>query len=106
MSYENNIARLSCASFANTRKERPNQPDFTGFGDVDAEFLASVQKYIDAGIKEVPLKIAGWNKTSKKGNNFVSYSIQVDEYKLEEHKIDTQASHVPKQLDVEDVPPF
>ena len=104
MPYDN--TRISCASFVNNRKERANQPDFTGFGTMDKDFLESVQVHINAGIKEVPLKLAGWNKTSKKGNNFVSYSIQVDEYKIEENKIDVEAPHVPVQLDVEDVPPF
>lgn len=101
-----NIPRISCASFTNTRKERPNQPDFTGFGSVEQDFLDDVKFWIDSGLKEVPLKIAGWNKTSKKGNNFISYSIQVDKYQLEQNKIETEGPHQPTQLDVEDVPPF
>jgi hypothetical protein len=82
MSYEN-IPRISVASFKNSRKEKPNQPDFTGFGQVDNTFVESVKQIIESGVEEVPLRIAGWNKTSKKGNNFISYSIQIDTYQLE-----------------------
>jgi len=78
------IPRISIASFKNSRKEKSNQPDFTGFGDVGKEFIESLKQLLDSGKPEIPLRVAGWNKTSKKGNNFISYSIQIDTYQMEQ----------------------
>jgi len=78
------IPRISIASFKNSRKEKANQPDFTGFGDVGSEFIESLKQLLESGKSEIPLRVAGWNKTSKKGNNFISYSIQIDTYQMEQ----------------------
>ncbi len=46
--------------FKNTRKQKPNHPDMTG----------------EALINGVKVKISGWTKLTKKGDKFLSLSIQ------------------------------
>ena len=54
--YDNNN---SGALFVNDRKETDNQPDFTGFGEID----------------HVPIWIKGWKKKSAKGQNYLSLAF-------------------------------
>ena len=53
------------AFFVNEKKEKENQPDYTGQG------VAFGQK----------IKVAGWKQVSKAGNNYLSCRIEKDDFK-------------------------
>lgn len=75
------MSRISAALFNNNRKEKDSHPDFTGAATVSKENLVEIVKALQSN-NEVPLKLAGWTKTSKNGNKYISLSIELDTYKL------------------------
>lgn len=60
--------------FANERKTRPNQPDFTGNVELSRELLAFLASELSAG-REPKLAISGWSKVGKSGKKFLSLSV-------------------------------
>lgn len=64
------------ALFKNTRKERDNQPDYTGNFKMTKPLLKS---YIEAfkkdpGLEELAVELAGWKKQGRAGE-FISVSV-------------------------------
>jgi|TARA_R100000081_G_C4803373_1_gene165732 uncharacterized protein (DUF736 family) len=72
--------------FKNERKERDNQPDFTGPGQISkADFMAIYDQVIANQYKEdddgrIKLRVAGWKKNSKSGRGYISLSLSIDDY--------------------------
>ncbi len=62
------------ALFANTRKTKPNQPDFTGNVVLSQELILHATREIAAG-REPKLALSAWNKTAGNGNRFLSLSL-------------------------------
>ncbi len=62
--------------FVNDRKQKPNQPDYTGYVEFDRETIESLVSQLRAG--ETPkADLSGWKKTSKKtGKGFLSLSAK------------------------------
>lgn len=76
---------IQAALFKNDRKERDNQPDFTGPGTVTPEAL---QAMYNAAVSDgavfdkdgrIKVRVAGWKKTSGNGKAYISLSIQLEE---------------------------
>lgn len=62
------------ALFANERKTKPNQPDFTGNVVLSQELILHVTREIAAG-REPKIAVSGWRKTSNAGKQFISLSV-------------------------------
>ncbi len=80
---------INCSMFKNDRKERDNQPDFTGPGQVTKEDLLSMLDQVTKGQfnadqeGRVKVRIAGWKKTAASGKAYISLSVQIDDYGIE-----------------------
>ena len=62
--------------FYNGKKKTEKHPDFTGNLEVDEKFVRDLERALVNG--KVKINLAGWRKTSAKGNDFVSLRPQVD----------------------------
>lgn len=63
----------SGALFTNKRKQKPNQPDYTGNLELSDEVVNDLVEQMSRGITKPKLNLAGWKKTSKKdGSTFLS----------------------------------
>ena len=60
--YDNNLRGVL---FVNHKKDNPKQPDMTGSCEIDG----------------VEYKLSAWNRTSAKGSNFMSLSLQLKDSK-------------------------
>ena len=60
--YDNNLRGVL---FMNDKGDNPNRPDMTGSCEIDG----------------VEYKLSAWNKTSAKGTNFMSLSLQLKDSK-------------------------
>ena len=75
--------------FKNERKERDNQPDFTGPGQITKEdFLAiydqvMADQYNTDDEGRINVRVAGWKKQSKSGKSYISLSLSIDDYGVE-----------------------
>lgn len=75
---------IQAALFKNERKERDNQPDFTGPGSVTPEALKSFYEAAVGGDASfdadgrIKIRVAGWRKTSSSGRSYISLSISID----------------------------
>lgn len=59
--------------FTNDRKQKPNQPDYTGDLELPDEVVNDLVEQMSRGITKPKLRLAGWKKVSKKtGKTFVS----------------------------------
>lgn len=59
--------------FTNDRKQKPNQPDYTGDLELSDEVINDLVEQMSRGNAKPKLRLAGWKKTSKKtGKAFVS----------------------------------
>lgn len=58
------------------RKTNPNQPDFDGELILDPAVMATLLEQWKNG-QPIKLELAGWKKTSQKGNNFLSLSAKL-----------------------------
>lgn len=59
--------------FTNDRKQKPNQPDYTGDLELSDEVINDLVAQMSRGIEKPKLRLAGWKKVSKKtGKAFVS----------------------------------
>jgi hypothetical protein len=92
---------LNASLFKNDRKERDNQPDFTGPGAVTKEDLLAICDQVTKGEVNfdddgrVRLRVAGWKRSSTStGKVFISLSISPDDYKVQKA--------VPAQAQTED----
>jgi len=77
---------INSSLFKNERKERENQPDFTGPGQISKEdFLAMYDQVINNQYNEddegrIKVRVAGWKKQSKSGKSYISLSLSIDDY--------------------------
>tara|TARA_Y100000004_G_scaffold168926_1_gene202764 strand:- start:207 stop:503 length:297 start_codon:yes stop_codon:yes gene_type:complete len=75
--------------FKNERKERDNQPDFTGPGQITkADFMAMYDQVIANQYNEddegrIKVRVAGWKRQSKSGKAYISLSLSIDDYGVE-----------------------
>lgn len=77
-------SNFSAALFRNERKERDNQPDFTGPGSVTPDTLKILYDaavtgqaaFDDRG--SIKIRVAGWKKTSSNGKSYISLSISLE----------------------------
>jgi len=80
---------MNASLFKNTRKESDRQPDFTGPGSVSKEDFMAIADAVTAGKfnaddqGNIKIRIAGWKKQAKSGVNYISLSIQIDDYGLD-----------------------
>lgn len=80
---------LNASLFKNTRKERDNQPDFTGPGSVSKEDLTAIFDAMTKGEVnfddngQMKIRVAGWKKSAKSGVNYISLSISPDDYNMQ-----------------------
>tara|TARA_E500000318_G_scaffold74336_1_gene68993 strand:+ start:1215 stop:1529 length:315 start_codon:yes stop_codon:yes gene_type:complete len=59
--------------FTNDRKQKPNQPDYTGDLELSDEVINDLVEQMSRGVTKPKLRLAGWKKTSQKtGKVFVS----------------------------------
>jgi hypothetical protein len=59
--------------FTNDRKQKPNQPDYTGDLELSDEVINDLVEQMSRGNPKPKLRLAGWKKTSQKtGKTFVS----------------------------------
>lgn len=61
------------ALFANERKTKPNQPDFTGHVVLSQELILHITREIAAG-REPKIALSGWSKVANSGKKFLSLS--------------------------------
>jgi len=89
--------------FKNERKERENQPDYTGPGQITKEdFLAiydqvMANRYNTDDEGRIKVRVAGWKKQSKTGKTYISLSLSIDDYGVQ-----PQAAAAAKILDEDD----
>jgi|TARA_Y100000033_G_scaffold526_1_gene514 hypothetical protein len=80
---------INSSLFKNERKERENQPDFTGPGQITkADFMAMYDQVIANQYNEddegrIKVRVAGWKKQSKSGKSYISLSLSIDDYGVE-----------------------
>jgi hypothetical protein len=85
------MARINASLFKNDRKEG-NQPDYTGPGSVSKEDFMAIADQVTSGRfnsddrGNIKIKVAGWKKTSAGGKSYLSLSIQVDDYGIDQPK--------------------
>jgi hypothetical protein len=89
---------INSSLFKNERKERDNQPDFTGPGQITkADFMAMYDQVIANQYNEddegrIKVRVAGWKKSSKSGKAYISLSLSIDDYGVEAKPAAAQAS--------------
>ena len=71
--------------FPNDRKQNPKEPDFRGNFEITREVLGQlIRRAKENG--EIKLSIAAWEKTSKRGNQFMSISGELDTYEPQQQR--------------------
>tara|TARA_E500000318_G_C3534990_1_gene202178 strand:- start:446 stop:742 length:297 start_codon:yes stop_codon:yes gene_type:complete len=92
----------SGALFANQRKQKPTQPDFTGDLELSDEVVSDLVSQMERGNKKPKLRLAGWKKQSKKGTKFISILGS----KFEERQPAQQRQTQSNDFDLNDDVPF
>ena len=62
----------SGALFSNQKKQRDNQPDYTGSIELSGEVVQDLWNQLQSGVQNPKADLAGWKKTSKSGRPFLS----------------------------------
>lgn len=76
---------INASIFKNERKEKDNQPDFTGPGTVTPDALKAIYEAAlgDQAVFDekgaIKVRVAGWRKESAKGTPYISLSIQLEQ---------------------------
>ena len=79
---------FNASLFKNDRKERDNQPDFTGPGNISKEDLLAITDMVTKGEinfddnGSAKIRVAGWKKQSKSGLSYISLAISPDDYNV------------------------
>lgn len=79
---------FNASLFKNDRKERDNQPDFTGPGAISKEDLLAITDMVTKGEVNfddngsAKIRVAGWKKQSKSGISYISLAISPDDYNV------------------------
>ena len=79
---------FNASLFKNDRKERDNQPDFTGPGTISKEDLMAIADMVtkeEVNFDEngsAKIRVAGWKKQSKSGLAYISLAISPDDYNV------------------------
>ena len=76
---------INASLFKNERKEKENQPDFTGPGSITPESLKAIYEaalsdqavFDDKGA--IKVRVAGWRKESAKGVPYISLSLSLEQ---------------------------
>lgn len=64
--------------FSNERKQKPNQPDYTGSLELSDEVVNDLVDQVSRGVSKPKISLAGWKRTSQKsGKTFVSLNGSV-----------------------------
>ena len=77
---------LNASLFKNDRKEKEQQPDFTGPGNVSKEDFMEIADAVTSGKfnsddkGDIKIRVAGWKKTAKSGVSYISLAISIDDY--------------------------
>lgn len=80
---------INLSLFKNERKERDNQPDFTGPGQITKdEFLEIYDQVMKGEFNSddegrIKVRVAGWKKQAKSGTSYISLAVSVDDYNVE-----------------------
>lgn len=84
------MPQINASLFKNDRKETERQPDFTGPGNVSKEDFMAIADAITSGKfnaddqGNIKIRVAGWKKQAKSGVSYISLSISVDDYGLQQ----------------------
>jgi hypothetical protein len=77
---------FNAALFKNERKETEFQPDFNGPGSISREDFMAIADAITGGTAQltedgqIKVRVAGWLKKSQGGKDYISLSLQLDDY--------------------------
>ena len=80
---------INASLFKNDRKEKENQPDFTGPGSVSKADFLDIADAITGGKfnadenGNIKIRVAGWRKVAKSGVSYISLAISVDDYNVQ-----------------------
>jgi uncharacterized protein (DUF736 family) len=80
---------INLSLFKNERKERDNQPDFTGPGQITKEEFLEIYDQVMKGEfnsddeGRIKVRVAGWKKQAKSGVGYISLSVSVDDYNVQ-----------------------
>jgi len=66
--------------FTNRKKEKDTHPDVQGDMVMGADLVAELARLVNAG-KPAKFRVAGWKKTTKSGDKFISLSISSADFK-------------------------
>lgn len=85
----------SGALFNNTRATNPKAPQWEGDIEMDADVLRALVANAKAG-KPIKLRLAGWVKQTKNGDDFISLKGSIpQEKKVENKKADSFEDDIP-----------
>lgn len=92
--------------FSNERKQKPNQPDYTGNLELSDEVINDLVEQMSRGVKKPKLSLAGWKRTSQKnGKTFVSLNGSMhQESNQKKENADGFAPQRPQAVTGDDIP--